>query len=296
MGTTILDFWLQRLEAMGFERIAVNAHHLSSQISDAVMNGGLRIPTRVFVEDLLLGTAGGMRNALEYFEGQDFAVVNGDTLCDANLGSLMVQHLRSGEPATLVLHNCAEFNNVAVRGGDDRIVGFGEEARRMARERSDIRLLAFTGIHFLNPGVLESLESGIPADIVSIYRNLILEGRPPQAMVMQDLLWREMGTVESYRALNAECSRWPADLMPPLRSGDPLVLHPTCEVARDVRFKGFVAAGRGCRVLKGASLEDSVLWNDVEIREGSFLKGCIVTDGASVAGSFLGQVITAGSP
>jgi NDP-sugar pyrophosphorylase family protein len=115
-------------------------------------------------------------------------------------------------------------------------------------------------------------------------------------MVMQDLLWREMGTVEAYRALHAECSCWPAGALPPLKTGDPLALHPACEVAPDAQFMGFVAAGKGCRVHKGVALEDTILWNDVEIGEGSVLKGCIVTDGAAVAGSFEGKVITAGSP
>ncbi len=295
MGTRILDFWIHRLQAMGFEGIAVNAHHLASQISEAFSNSDLPVPIRVYEEDLLLGTGGGIRNALEYFEDEDFVVVNGDTLCDANLKNLMDQHLRSGEAATLVLHDYPEFNHVAVETGD-RIVGFGEEARRMAREHGDIRLLAFTGIHFLNPGILRSMESGVPADILSIYRNLILEGRPPRAMVMQDLLWREMGTVEAYRALHAECSRWPAGALPPLKTGDPLALHPACEVAPDAQFMGFVAAGKGCRVHKGVALEDTILWDDVEIGEGSVLKGCIVTDGAAVAGSFEGKVITVGSP
>jgi NDP-sugar pyrophosphorylase family protein len=115
-------------------------------------------------------------------------------------------------------------------------------------------------------------------------------------MVMQDLLWREMGTVEAYRALHAECSRWPAGALPPLKTGDPLVLHPACEVAPDVLLMGFVAAGKGCRLRSGACLEDTILWDDVEIGEGSVLKGCIVTDGATVAGSFEGKIITAGSP
>ncbi len=295
MGTTILDFWIHRFQRMGFEGIAVNAHHLASQISDALLGKDLTMPIRVFEEDVLLGTGGGIRNALEFLEDQDFVVVNGDTLCDADLRKLMDEHLRSGEAATLVLHDCPEFNHVAVQTGN-RIVGFGEDARRMARERGNIRLLAFTGIHLLNPGILKSLESGIPGDILSIYRNLILGGRPPRAVLMQDLLWREMGTVDAYRSLHAECSRWPAGVLPPLRTGDPLVLHATCEVARDARFKGFVAAGKGCRVREGVELEDTILWNDVDIREGSMLKGCIVTDGATVAGAFVGQLITAGSP
>ncbi len=295
MGTTILDFWIHRLQSMGFGGIAVNAHHLASQISAVLLDNDPPISMRVFEERVLLGTGGGIRNALEYFEGHDFAVVNGDTLCDANLRELMDLHLSSGEPVTLVLHDCPEFNNVAVHGYD-RIVGFGQEARKMASEQCDIRLLAFTGIHFMNPSILESMERGVPADILSTYRNLISEGRPVKAIVLPSVLWREMGTIEAYRSLHVECSRWPADILPPLRSGDDLVVHPSCEVSRGVRFGGFVSAGRGCRMLKGAALENTILWNDVVIGEGSFLRDCIVTDGVTLSGAFVGKVLTTDCP
>ena len=43
-----------------------------------------------------------------------------------------------------------------------------------------------------------------------------------------------------------------------------------------------VAQGAGTRVDPTARIEDSILWDDVEVGEGSLLKQCIVTDGARV--------------
>jgi NDP-sugar pyrophosphorylase family protein len=42
------------------------------------------------------------------------------------------------------------------------------------------------------------------------------------------------------------------------------------------------AYGRGTRVAATARIEDSVLWDDVEVGAGSMLRQCIVTDGARV--------------
>lgn len=295
MGTTILEFWLNRLRSQGFQEVALNAHHLASRFREVLVNVRQPLPIRIFEEPILLGTGGGIRNALEFFQQEDFVVVNGDTLCDADLRAILLRHLGSGEPVTLVLHDCPEFNNVAVQGLD-RIVAFGQEACRLSRERSDIRLLAFTGIHCLNPGVLGSQQRGVPLDILSIYRNFIEKDRPLKAIVLSRPIWREMGTLEAYRALHAECGRWPRGILEPLNTGSPQWVHPSCEVAPDAQFTGYVSAGRRCRIRGGAVLENTILWDDVEVDEGSMLKDCIVTDGVSLRGSFFGQVLTEGVP
>jgi NDP-sugar pyrophosphorylase family protein len=42
--------------------------------------------------------------------------------------------------------------------------------------------------------------------------------------------------------------------------------------------------GRGCRIHQSARVEDSVLWDDVEVGEGAMLRQCVVTDGVHVPG------------
>jgi mannose-1-phosphate guanylyltransferase len=295
MGVSVLDFWTHRLHSMGFEAVALNAHHLASHVREAIHGVRQPLPIHLFEEEILLGTGGGIRNALELFEGEDFVVVNGDTLCDAPLGELLVEHRHGGEPVTLVLHDCPPFNNVAVRGRD-RIVAFGAEARELARVRRDIRLLAFTGIHCLSPGLLEPMKRGVPVDILTVYRNLIERGHPLKGLVLDGLLWREMGSLDAYRALHAECARWPRGILEPLVTGQPHRVHPTCDLAPDVTLAGYVAAGSRCRLHRGVVLESTILWDDVEIGEGSVLKDCIVTDGVSIRGSFSGRVFTETEP
>ena len=295
MGTTVLEFWLDRLRSQGFQGVALNAHHLASRFRELFLNTHPPLPIEIFEERTLLGTGGGIRNALEFFQQEDFVVVNGDTVCDADLHDILLRHMSSGEPVTLVLHDCPEFNHVAVQGLD-RIVAFGPEARRLSRERRDIRLLAFTGIHCLNPGVLDSQQRGVPLDILAIYRNLIEKGRPLRALELSKPIWREIGSLEAYRALHAECGRWPGGILDPLNTGRPQWVHPSCEVAPDAQFAGYVSAGRRCRIRGGAVLENTILWDDVEIGEGSVLRNCIVTDGVSLSGSFSGRVFTEGVP
>jgi len=63
------------------------------------------LPVEVRVEPQLLGTGGGIRNVLEFFEDQHFVVINGDILCDVPLRELYEQHLSSGATVSLVMHD-----------------------------------------------------------------------------------------------------------------------------------------------------------------------------------------------
>ena len=77
-------------------------------------------------------------------------VVNSDIVSDVPLGDLAQQFVGQDSGVALLLHDYPVFNNVAVNESGN-ILGFGEEARSLARYRPTIRLLAFTGIHFLRP-------------------------------------------------------------------------------------------------------------------------------------------------
>ena len=215
---TILDFWAAFLAARGFEAIVLNAYHLKEILERAVSTSRWPVPIEVRSEPFPLGTGGGIRNVLDFFQDKPFAVINGDIICNARIDELLARHVQSGAPASLLMHDWPEFNNVAV-DRENAIMGFGAEAAELAAERPDVRLLAFTGIHCINPEAIRPTPSGVFWDILDIYRGLIRAGNPPRAVFQNDLFWREMGSVQSYRALLAELSTLPAGFLPPLETG-----------------------------------------------------------------------------
>lgn len=76
-GRSALDRMLDRFT--GFERVVVNACHLSGQVEAAVA-GRRDPPVVVSHEKRLLGTGGGVANALSLLGGEPFVVANGDVL------------------------------------------------------------------------------------------------------------------------------------------------------------------------------------------------------------------------
>ena len=103
-----------------------------------------------------------------------------------------------------------------------------------------------------------------------------------------------MGSVESYRKLTDELATIGTGYLPPLCTGQQIEIHPESVVAPDADLKGSVVAGRGVCIGEGVRLENVIIWDDVQIEPGSFLKECIVTDGMKITGSHSDEILVPG--
>ena len=292
-GATMLEFWLENLSRCGFDALFLNAFHLKESIGAAVSGRNWPVPVKVLYEPVLLGTGGGIRAAAEHAGDEPFAVVNVDVLSDADMGALYARHGLSDAPVSLLLHDWPQFNNVAV-SGDGFVLGFGREAREVLKKNKSARLMAFTGIHFVNPSAAAGVAFGAPSDIIEVYRALIAKGDPPAALFQQDLFWREMGSVESYAKLTRELAALGPGRFPPIQTGEAVTIHPEARINPDCRFEGSVVIGRGAVVREGVSLENVILWEGVRIEKGSCLKDCIAADGMTISGSHSGKIFAPG--
>jgi len=292
-GVTMLDFWVERLNQFRFNAAFLNAYHLKDRVLEAVSARHWPIPVKVLKEPVLLGTGGGIRAAADYFEDDTVAVINVDIVSNVDLTSLYEQHKLSGAEVSLLLHDCPEFNNVAVDGGG-YILGFGREAEAIQKSGNGVRLLAFTGVHFINPSALVDSVPGVPGDILTVYRKLIARGAPPRALFQEGLFWREMGSIESYRGLTMELARLNPGCLSPVPTGQDISIDPEAVVHPGCSLKGSVVAGPGVRISEGVGLEDVILWDNIHIERGSHLKDCIVADGMSISGRHTGKIFAPG--
>lgn len=290
-GLTILDFWVWRLHQACFEAVVINAWHLQEQLVAAVKNRAWPIPVQVQVEPVLLGTGGGVANVLPFFQGEPFLIINGDILCDVPLVDFVQQVLDSGASAGLLMHDCNEFNNVAV-DAQRRILGFGRETHELVNTGSGRKSLAFTGIHVIHPKVMDRVPPDQPGDILTVYRKLIQAGNPPLAVQLPPFFWRETGSLESYRRVHEELGGLEENALLPLSTGKRVLVDPAAQVSPGSDLKGYVSIGAGSRVMAGGELENTILWDDVEVRPGSRLVGCVVADGVVVAGEHRNEIIT----
>jgi mannose-1-phosphate guanylyltransferase len=160
-GRPLLAWQLERLHGQGFTRVVVNAHHLAEQIEAfaAAYDGPLELT--VLVEPALLGTAGGVRNALAALQARPFLVLYGDVVTTEPFSGLIGTHGRSGASATLAVHESptAKGKGVVEVDREERVTRFAEKGARGSGPA-----LANSGIYVLEPSFVEALPLGVPLD------------------------------------------------------------------------------------------------------------------------------------
>lgn len=194
-GRPLLDRIIRSLAQAGCEAVAVNTHHLHPLIDGWIAEADYPIPVVCRREPQILGTGGAIANLADFWDARPFLVVNADVITDLDWAGIYDEHRRHAHPASLVLHDCPEFNTVSVAEGGC-ISGFGpEEATGDADGR-----LAFTGIQVLDPLCLDYLPRSGFFSSIDMYRRMIRDGRCVRALVRTGHRWHDIGTPDRYRA------------------------------------------------------------------------------------------------
>ena len=191
LNEPLLLLTIKRLQNVGFDHIIVNCHYLKEQIVEAL--SGLQ-GVVVQEEETILGTGGGLRMALPTMQDEPLLITNGDIYHSIDYLELYRSHEAGGAPVTMAMHDYLRFNKVAVEGGS--VSGFGVEGKEGC--------LAFTGLHVLDPVVLEKIPQTGKSCIIDRYRQLLRDGEKIQAKDVSGCSWTDMGTVDDYLALHGQ--------------------------------------------------------------------------------------------
>lgn len=189
LNTPLLLLTIQRLKRSGFEHILVNCHHLREHICETIgdIDGVI-----VIEEESILGTGGGLRNALQYMNDEPLLITNGDIYHTIDFNELYLFHANSGGNVTLAMHDYPRFNTVCV--AKDHVADFSQNESGT--------MLAFTGLHVINPQILQMIEIGRESCIIDLYKTLLKQGERLQVMRVDNCYWTDMGTPEDYLALH----------------------------------------------------------------------------------------------
>jgi NDP-sugar pyrophosphorylase family protein len=163
-GETLLARQLRYLRGGGVQRVVVNAHHLSGAIEDfaAEYRSGGGGELIVLIEPELLGTAGGVRNALPQLGEETFLVLYSDVLFEEPLEPLLATHRERGALATLTVYESAQLGGKGVveTDGHGLVTAFTEKGEREPGARG----LVNAGLYVVEPALLADLAPGVAAD------------------------------------------------------------------------------------------------------------------------------------
>ena len=161
-GEPLLARHLRYLEREGVDRVVINAHHLAEHIQAFIATYAGPLELVCVLEDQLLGTAGGVRNALPQLGNGPFLVLYGDVLIDESLAGAVEMHRRRAPAATLTVHPApaVEGKGVVELAEDGRVIGFVEKPQASDESQAWIN----SGVYVLDAGFVAQLPEGRELD------------------------------------------------------------------------------------------------------------------------------------
>ena len=204
-GTPLIVWNLLLLRRSGIREVVVNLHHLGDLIEKELGDGstwGMRISYSR--EPTILGTGGGLKQAERFFEGRPFLVLNGDTLCELDLGALCRFHMQQLPIATMVVREDPDA---------DRWGALELEGRRVVRingrgrvPQGSVVTRMFAGVHIVDPRLLRTVPAGRESSIIEAYVHEIQQGEPVLGYTLEGY-WSDVGTPERYTAAQDDAER-----------------------------------------------------------------------------------------
>lgn len=181
--TCLLDHTLDLARAAGMGRMVVNAHYLADQVEDHLAD---QPEISVIVEDTILDTGGGFKNALPQFEDTFIVTSNSDNIwAGANPFTTLLDGWTADMGARLV---CAHMDQVRGRKGAG---DFNIDANGMITRGGDF---VYLGVQVID----RNLVSAIDQSIFSM--NLVwdaLIARNALHAVLYDGIWCDVGRPEN---------------------------------------------------------------------------------------------------
>ena len=264
LGKPLVGYVAEYVARFGFKEVVVNLHHQPESVKKALGSGerfGVEIHYTEETPDIL-GTAGALDNARHLLENETFLIINGKIITDIDIAAALETHRNSGALATMVLKpNTNRERFTIVETENNLIKGFGNfpeliAVDQIANRKSQIaNPLMFTGIHILEPRVFDYIPRGVYSDIVpTFYRPAIERGERIVAHVAEGN-WFELSTIPRY-----------LDISLAMLDGQ----------------TGKLVKGENCRISGGATVKDSVIWDEVSVADGAELSRTIIADGVKI--------------
>ena len=192
-----IEYNIYFLKHYGIKDIYINLHSHGEKIVKALGNGskyGVKI--EYLPESEILGTGGAIASMEPFVKKEPFIVVNSDTIFDFDLDKMIENHNHSEALATLgVLPATQNDPRAVLRADGDKIVRMlNGSCYKTIPEGNAI----FTGIHVINPQLLEFIPKNCFVSITSyVYKRAVQSDRRLNAFYIKGKWW-DMGTPDGF--------------------------------------------------------------------------------------------------
>ena len=201
-GKPLLQHAIEHLKRFGITNIVINVFHFADQIiSYLEENNSFGIDIYTSDErDQLLDTGGGLKKAGAFLNGgEPILIYNMDVISNLDLNVLLEYHQEQKALATLVVRS-RETSRYLMFDQNLQLSGWknfsnGETIISRPESFADAQPLAFSGIHIVQPEILELITEEGKFSIMDLYLRLAKD-HSIQAFIDQSDLWMDLGKPE----------------------------------------------------------------------------------------------------
>jgi NDP-sugar pyrophosphorylase family protein len=198
----LLQHAIEHLKRSGITNIVINVFHFAEQVISFVEeNNSFGINIHVSDErPQLLDTGGGLKKAGDFLKGDEpILIYNVDVISNLDLNVLLKYHLDKKALATLVVRQ-RETSRYLMFDQNMQLAGwknFSNGETRISRPESfaDAKPLAFSGIHIIQPELLELITEEGKFPIMDLYLRLAKD-HSINAFIDRSDLWMDLGKPE----------------------------------------------------------------------------------------------------
>ena len=274
MNRPILEHTIHLLRTHGIQDITVNLHHLPDIIKEHFDDGkDFGVQLHWSHEPEILGTAGGIKKAQEFLDGEAFLVINSDVVTDCDLSKVISFHKAKGSALTLVVRegDSPEQCDPIEVDDNDRIVHMvGTSAKN---KPDDTTRILFTGIQVMEPEIFDRIpENKFYGTTTDVFPGMLADELPMFAYWHHGY-WKDVGTIQSYLDVHKDLLDGRVEGGLPIENNaggrTSVLIGKNCKIANTAKIGPYTVLGDGCVVEENAVVEHSICWEGVTLGKNS---------------------------
>ncbi len=290
LNRPLLEHSIDMVRQCGIRDIAINVHHLPDVIIDHFGDGSaFGVNIHWSREEAILGTAGGIKRAQGFLDGDSFLVINSDVLSDIDLKAVIEDHREKKSALTLVLRegDSPEACDPIEMDDNRRIVHMPGVPSKDLPD-TDFQY-TFTGIQVMEPEIFDRIpDNKFYGTTTDVFPGMIEDGLPVYGYI-HDGYWNDLGKPKAYIQAHKDIldGKMPLNIPPSGNPGKATIIPPMfigkgCTIADTAQVGPYAVLGDGCVLEENAVVENSVLWERVTLKPKSVVSNSIIAEGAQV--------------
>lgn len=290
----VMDILFDMLLDISVTDVIANTHYLSEQIVNRYTNNDLGINFNYVYEKTLSGTAGGVKKCQFFFEeGDDFLVLSADGLSNADLTAALKSHQESGAIASIGIKKIAmeEIPNFGVVVTDENgFISQFQEKPPISEAKSDC---INTGIYIFNYKIFDYIPENTFYDFAkNVFPDLLSKGININTFPVNEY-WSDIGTLDQYMQSTKDFfnGSYTINHSEIISTEDGDYISGKSYIAPSAKFIGHNVIGDNCIIGKNVVLENCIIWDDVEIKDKSNLKNCVIASHSEIGADLINQII-----